>query len=68
LRRDFVVRRYELTGAQHELLRTLAAGGTIGEALEAAAEVEADFDALLARVASWFRQWAAEGFFGRVEV
>ena len=64
-RRDYVVRRYELTAVQHLLLESLAAGSTVGEAIEAAAEVEADWDALAADLQNWFRQWAAEGFFSQ---
>ena len=63
VRRDYIVRRYELTAAQFALLRTLATGDTVGEAIAAAAEVDDDFDSLAANLQNWFRQWAADEFF-----
>ena len=68
LRRDYVVRRYELTAAQHRLLSSLATGESVGEAIAAAAEVEPDLEALAANLQSWFRDWAAEGFFSGIEL
>jgi hypothetical protein len=63
-RRDFVVRRYALTVAQHALLEKVLAGATVGEALAAAAGAsDLDDDALAAELRAWFRLWAAEGFF-----
>jgi len=63
-RRDFVVRRFALTAPQHALLAKVLAGGTVGEALvTAAAASDLDDDALAAELRSWFRTWAAEGFF-----
>src|SRR5947199_306006 len=63
-RRDFVVRRYPLTPAQHALLEKILAGAPIGEALAAAAETSGlEDDALAAELQSWFRLWVAEGFF-----
>ncbi|HEY4562713.1 MAG TPA: DNA-binding domain-containing protein [Thermoanaerobaculia bacterium] len=63
-RRDFVVRRYPLTPAQHTLLETILAGAPVGEALAAAAETShLEDDALAAALQSWFRFWVAEGFF-----
>jgi hypothetical protein len=63
-RRDFVVRRYPLTPAQHALLEKILAGAPVGEALAAAAETSGlEDDALAAELQSWFRLWVAEGFF-----
>ena len=63
-RRDFVVRRYPLTPAQHALLEQILAGAPVGEALAAAAEESGlEDDALAAELRSWFRLWVAEGFF-----
>jgi hypothetical protein len=63
-RRDFVVRRYPLTPAQHALLEKILAGAPVGEALAAAAEASnLEDDALAAALQSWFRLWVAEGFF-----
>jgi len=66
-RRDYVVRRFELSQVQYELLRSLASGQTVGEAIAAAAELESDLDALAENLQHWFRQWAAEGFFSGIE-
>jgi hypothetical protein len=63
-RRDFVVRRYPLNPAQHALLEKILAGAPVGEAIAAAAETSGlEDDALAAELQSWFRLWAAEGFF-----
>jgi hypothetical protein len=63
-RRDFVVRRYPLTPAQHALLEKILAGAPVGEAIAAAAEASGlEDDALAAELQSWFRLWVAEGFF-----
>ena len=63
-RRDWVVRRFPLTLAQHALLEKILAGATVGEAIAAAADVSGlDDEALGAELQSWFRIWVAEGFF-----
>lgn len=63
-RRDFVVRRYPLTTPQQALLREILAGGTVGEAIEAAAAlIELDDEAFATELRAWFRFWVAEGFF-----
>ena len=63
-RRDFVVRRFALTAAQHALLEKVVAGATVGEAIAAAAAAsDLDDDALASELRSWFQLWAAEGFF-----
>jgi putative DNA-binding protein len=63
-RRDFVVRRFPLTAPQHALLEKVLAGATVGEAIAAAAGAsDLDDDALAIELRSWFRLWAAEGFF-----
>jgi hypothetical protein len=67
LRRDFIVRRYPLTGPQHALLQALQAGATIGDAIVAAAAAsDLDDDALGAELQEWFRFWSVEGFFESV--
>ena len=38
LRRDYIVRHYELSRPQHDLLQQLAAGQTLAEALQAIAD------------------------------
>lgn len=66
-RREFIVRRYPLTVPQQALLREILAGGTVGEAIEAAAATsDLDDEALAAELRAWFRFWVAEGFFVEV--
>ena len=64
-RREYIVRRYDLTRPQYELLRVLQEGGTIGQALEACADVipDEELDQLIVDVQQWFRQWTAERCF-----
>jgi hypothetical protein len=64
-RRQFIVRRYQLTSVQHTLLAALAGGETVGQALARAA-VGRGLDWLSVRVPKWFHNWAAEGFFESV--
>jgi hypothetical protein len=63
-RRDWIVRRFPLTPAQHALLEKILAGAPVGEAIAAAADVSGlDDEALGVELQSWFRIWVAEGFF-----
>lgn len=56
-RRDYIVRRHELSREQFELLAALMRGGSLAESL-------AEFPgADPADVRSWFAKWAAAGFF-----
>jgi hypothetical protein len=67
-RRDFVVRRHVLSRPQFEILTVLAAGGSVGEAIEAAARASELSDAeFSASLENWFGNWAREGFFASVE-
>ncbi|HEX4964655.1 MAG TPA: DNA-binding domain-containing protein [Thermoanaerobaculia bacterium] len=67
-RRNYVVRRYTLTPPQHALLTALQGGGTVAEALAAAAAVtDLDDDALAGALGNWFRVFTAEGFFAAIE-
>ena len=63
LRRDYVVRRHELTAAQYELLGHLAAGRSLDDSLAAIAGEAELIDALSEDVRRWFTHWAAAGFF-----
>ncbi len=66
-RRDYVVRRYNLSRSQFELLGALQAGKSVGEAVQTAALVsDADLDELAADLQTWFRNWTAERFFLRI--
>jgi len=68
-RRDFIVRRHELTERQYELLSALAAGEMIGAAIERAARAPGgDLEQFVVELGDWFRDWAAADFFQRVIV
>ncbi len=57
-RRDYVVRRLEVSRAQFELLSALADGQSLLMAIEQAAECfEGDDDALAAALRRWFTEW-----------
>ena len=63
-RRDFIVRRHELSRPQFELLSALIAGDPLEAAIARATESPgADFETIAARLGDWFQTWAAEGFF-----
>jgi hypothetical protein len=62
LRRDYIVRRYELLPLQYQLLARLAAGDTLEAALGSIAGDE-DVDALATQVRDWFTLWSRERFF-----
>ena len=69
-RREYIVRRYDLTRPQYQLLQVLQQGGTVGQALEACAEVTPaeEMDQLEGDVQQWFRNWTAERcFFQAIE-
>ncbi len=67
-RRDFVVRRYNLSGTEFELLRAIQQGLPVGRAIEYAAQASSDsIDQLASNLKLWFRNWTAEGFFRGVE-
>ena len=63
-RRDYIVRRHELTQVQYTLLTALQSGHPLGEALEAAA-VHSDLndEALAKELQLWFHQWVSHQFF-----
>ena len=61
-RRDFVVRRYELSKAQFALLGAIERGLPLGQALIAASEHIAA-DELPTAIRAWFTFWSAERFF-----
>lgn len=68
-RREFIVRRHELTERQFVLLSALAAGESIGAAIERAAEAPGgDLDQFALDLGEWFRDWAANDFFQRVSI
>jgi hypothetical protein len=65
LRRDYIVRRHELTSLQYELLSGISSGLPLGEAVAAAANAAGDVEAdeLAAEFGTWFATWTASGFF-----
>lgn len=66
-RRQFVVRRYNFSRTEFELLRAIQDGQTVGEAVEHAASFsDGDMDHLSTNLQLWFRNWTAEGFFHAV--
>jgi hypothetical protein len=65
LRRDYIVRRYELTRLQFELLLAISHGLPLGEAIvtATAGAANAETEKLAASFGDWFADWAAGGFF-----
>ncbi|HUE74971.1 MAG TPA: DNA-binding domain-containing protein [Pirellulaceae bacterium] len=63
LRRDYVVRRHELSPVQYALLSLLAQGMPIGQAVAQAAASDASAELRPDEVRAWMTQWAAERFF-----
>ncbi len=67
-RRDYIVRRYELTRPQFVLLDALRHGQTLGDSIAAAAEVfPGNLDQLAVDLQPWFRLWTAAPIFESVE-
>jgi hypothetical protein len=69
VRRDYIVRRYELSEPQYMLLAALARGSSLADALEAAVAAygQAPPEDLPAQVHRWFAFWASQGFFSSIE-
>jgi len=68
-RRHYVVRHSILSGPEYQLLSALAAGQSVGAAIEQVAQTAgADLDPLAADLHQWFQRWAAAGYFERVEL
>ncbi len=65
-RRDYVVRRFELSRPQFELLSAIVAGQPLGDAIAGCAAPETDIETLAASLQNWFRVWSANGFFQRM--
>jgi hypothetical protein len=67
-RRNYVVRRYELSRAQWSVLVALSSGRSLDESLRRAlvdsTVVEED---LAASLTGWFRLWTSEGFFQGID-
>jgi hypothetical protein len=64
LRRDYIIRRYELTVVQYRLLAAIHAGAALDEAITtAASQTDGDLDLLTHQFHAWFALWAGERFF-----
>lgn len=63
LRRDFVVRRYELSATQAALLTAIQNGAPLGDALAAAVSTDMPIDEVAAQLRDWFAHWSQAGFF-----
>jgi hypothetical protein len=63
-RRDYIVRRYELSRMQYDTLSALQEGATVADALErATSHTELDDMALAAELQQWFQAWTLREFF-----
>jgi hypothetical protein len=63
-RREFVVRRYNLSESEFQLLTALKEGCSIGQAVESILPSNGTgLEELASRLQTWFRNWTAEGFF-----
>ncbi|HZZ28665.1 MAG TPA: DNA-binding domain-containing protein [Pirellulales bacterium] len=68
-RRDYVVRRYELSRPQFVLLDALRCGQTVGDAVSAASAVySGEIEQLAADMHEWFHAWTAAPMFERVAI
>ncbi len=66
LRRDYIVRRYELSRLEFDLLSHLAVGKSLDDSLAAIAAQAPSLDDLAGDVQRWFTHWSAEGFFSNL--
>lgn len=67
-RRDYRVRRLDLTRPAYDLLADLVAGKTLGEAVEAALRRGSKRGPREDELFGWFRDWVSSGVFARVDV
>ena len=66
-RRDYVVRRFEITRPQFELLSALTRQATIGESIESlSTRTDVDFASLVVDLRLWFRDWSAAPLFSEL--
>jgi len=66
-RRDYSVRRLELSRPAYDLLSDLAAGRVLGEAVTTAARRRGAAAARKTQLYRWFRQWMSSGLFAGIE-
>jgi len=68
-RRQYVVRRYNLSEMEFELLRALQQGSQLGAAIDCASKASNDDLKQLAEdLKLWFRNWTAEGFISTIRL
>jgi len=68
-RRQYIVRRHELSRPQYEMLAGLLEGQTLGEAIARAIQYSSvEVDAFAAELREWFQTWSAAGFFTAIEM
>lgn len=67
-RRDYAVYRHELSRPAHDLLADIAAGETLGAALQAAMKRDARSRPHPEQLSRWFRDWVSAGMFASVEI
>ena len=66
-RRDYIVRRYELTEPEFAILPALSIGQSLGDAIACAASVyPGDVEQLAVDVRRWFQTWTAAPMFQKV--
>jgi hypothetical protein len=66
-RRDYIVRRYELTEPEFAILSALSIGQSLGDAIACAAGVyPSDVEQLAADVRRWFQIWTAAPMFQKL--
>ena len=67
-RRNYEVWRKDLDHPEYAILTALAKGKTVGEALAGALELPEMPKDVGAAVTGWFKNWAANGFFSKIEL
>ena len=67
-RRDYAVRRLDLTRPAYDLMADLAAGKALGEAVSAALRRGSRRGPSQDELFRWFRDWVSSGVFARVEL
>ena len=68
-RRNYVVRRFDLSQSQYALLTALGDGMTVDEAIGSAADCfDGTMEELAGQLRQWFQDWAAVGFFQAIEL
>ena len=71
LRRDYFVRRHDLTRPQYALLKAILSGAKLADSVEQAAAAGGgtlDPDDLARQLQAWFFQWTVAGFFESVRL